>query len=178
VSPDRDSEPREEVAPDAPEGAARATSKPSWLRKLADVAVPVAVAALVATLAMLTPSRGLRFKASSAQDGYAARGWTGIARSDGLTFHTKRQADPWVEIYPTQRTVHRVRVWNRTRSRERAVPLVLEVADSKGGFREVGRETKTFGDRTFTFPPVKTNKIRLRVDGKKTWLHLGRVEVD
>ncbi len=169
--------PADEPAP-APaargEGAAR-----KWILRTLEVFGPLLVAALIAwPFVELAPPRGYRYRASSAQPGYQQRGWTGITAADRLFVHTKNQKDPWVDIVPAKRTVRRVTVWNRKRNRDRAVPLVLEIPDGKGGFRELGRHEESFAETTFTFPPVTTKKLRLRVDGKKTFLHLSRVEVD
>ncbi len=151
----------------------------SLARSALEILVPVLVAALVAVVvATLAPSRGYRYRASSAQPGYQARGWSGLVNEEGIFVHTKKQKDPWVEIVPGKKPIHRVTVQNRRKSRDRAIPLVLEVAEGKDGFREVGRMTESFVETTFTFPAVSVRKIRLRVDDKKTYLHLRRVSID
>lgn len=150
----------------------------SLARSALEILIPVLVAALVAfAFVSVAPSRGYRFRASSAQSGYQTRGWSGIVNEEGIFFHTKKQKNPWVEIVPGKRTVHEVRVLNRRKNRDRALPLVVEVLEGKT-YREVGRITETFVDKTISFPPVKTKKIRLRAENDGTWLHLRRVSVD
>lgn len=147
------------------------------LRAVVEIAIPLLLAALAAfAFVKLTPSRGYKFRASSAYGGWPERSWTRI-NADSAFFHTKKTDRPWVEIVPDTPTFSRVRVWNRATNKNRAVPLILEIPDGKGGFKELGRKTEPFTETTFSFKRVRAPKIRLRVD-KETYFHLQRVEVD
>ncbi len=156
-----------------------AKNVPLW-RKALEIIVPLLIAAAVGLGGfMLRPSRGYRFHASSTYSGYKQDGWTGLLRSGDILFCTNNQMDPWVEIdLAKKRTVHRVAVVNRPDYKDRVLPLVVEVLEPDGSYREVGRKSDTFDEWTFDFPPVETTKLRLRVDGRATWLHLSRVNID
>lgn len=161
--------------------AAPPAASQRWARigSVAEVIGVILLAGLVALLfVQLAPDRGYRYRTSSSLPSHQSKGWTGITGADGLFFHTKRQEGPWVEIALDRRTIHRVTVWNRATNRDRAVPLVLEVAEGKGPFREVGRQTETFSETTFSFPATRVSKIRLRVPDRNTSLHLHRVTID
>ena len=168
-----------EVAPVEVPAAAPRRPVPLW-RKALQIAAPLLVAALAAFLfASLKPERGYRFHASSSYGEYKADGWTGLIRSGDIIFCTSNEMNPWVTIdLGEKKTIHRVRVTNRPDYGDRALPLVVEVQEPDGTFREVGRRTKRFKQFTFDFAPVATAKLRLRVDGRSTWLHLSRVFVD
>lgn len=143
--------------------------------------VPVIAAALVAFLLGATaPDRGLRFRASSAYDGYEAEGWSGRTRGFGLFVHTRKEKNAWVELdLGGARTVSRVEVTAWRDQRRRGLPLAVEVQRQGGAWEQVGLRTAPFREHTFTFPPTTTSSIRLRVDGSKaTWLHLEAVDVD
>lgn len=151
----------------------------AWLRGAVEILLPLVMAALVGSLFFaLAPSRGYRFRASSVQPSFQLKGWTGISGTDGLFFHTKKQMSPWVEIVPPKGPFHEIQVWNRGRNRDRAVPLIVEIPDGKGGFREIARKSEAFAETTFTFDPVRATKVRLRIPDKKTWFHLRRVRID
>jgi hypothetical protein len=127
----------------------------------------------------LAPARGVPYRASSAQDGHQQKGWTRIfAGSDGIFLHTKREDGPWVEIDIGDRRFRRVHVVNRSKHRERASPLVLEVGVGRKKWREIGRKEEPFDEATFEVPATRASKIRLRVDKKRTFLHLREVRVD
>jgi len=161
--------------------APRPAASRRWARigSAAEVLGVVLLAGLVAAIFVwLAPDRGYRFRTSSSLPTHQAKGWTGITAADGLFFHTKKQEGPWVEIAFDRRKIHRVKVWNRETNRERAIPLVLEVADGKGPYREVGRKTETFSETTYSFKSIRASKIRLRVPDRKTSLHLHRVTID
>lgn len=163
-----------EVPPEVP-----ARARPLW-RRIAEALAPVVVAVGVAIGFMsLKPAQGYRFHASSTYPGYKQDGWTGRIGSGDILFSTKYEMSPWVLIdLGATRTIHRVRVTNRADYRERAVPLVVEIEESDGSFREVGRRTQKFKKWTFDFPPEEARRVRLRVDGRVTHLHLARVFVD
>lgn len=159
------------VAPERP--------RPLW-RRVVEAIAPVVVAAIVAVVFMsLKTDRGYRYHASSTYTGYKQDGWTGRIASADIFFSTNHEMNPWVSIdLGETRTIHRVKVTNRTDFSERAIPLVVEVEEPDGSFREVARRARNFARWTFEFPPETTRRVRLRVDGRATFLHLARVLID
>lgn len=154
----------------------KARSPWRWLGPILTVVVTAGVAAGARALA---PARGLPYRASSAQDGYQQKGWTEIfVGGEGIFMHTKREDSPSVAIDIQNRQFQRVHVVNRSKHRERASPLVLEVAERKGKWREIARQEAIFEETTFEVPPTRAAKIRLRVDRKRTFLHLRQVRID
>lgn len=153
--------------------------RPLW-RRIVEGLAPVLVAVVVAVVFMsLKTDRGYRYHASSTYPGYKQDGWTGRIGSADIFFSTNNEMNPWVSIdLGETRTVHRVKVTNRTDFPERAIPLVVEVEEPDGTFREVARRDKKFAKWTFEFPPESTRRVRLRVDGRSTFLHLARVLID
>ena len=93
-----------------------------------------------------------------------------------LLFHTARELSAWVEYdlqQPTQ--VKEVSVGNRSDCcGEAALPLVLEASDDQATWRELARRTEPFSRADFSFPPVQTRYLRLRV-GRMSYLHLEAV---
>lgn len=154
----------------------KARSPWRWLGPILTV---LATAGVAVGARALAPSRGLPYRASSAQDGYQQKGWTRIfVGNEGIFLHTKREDSPSVEIDIGNRQFQRVHVVNRSKHRERSSPLVLEVSQRKGKWREIARKEETFEETTFEVPATRAAKIRLRVDKKKTFLHLRQVRVD
>jgi hypothetical protein len=95
-----------------------------------------------------------------------------------IFFHTDFQDNPWFQLdLGRVREVGRVRVENRDDCcQERAVPLIVEVRDDTGPFREVARKNELFQSWEVTFPAVKARYVRLRVP-TRVMFHLSRVEV-
>jgi len=93
-------------------------------------------------------------------------------------FHTTNEDSPWLEIDLGKRTnFSAVRVENRHDCCfERAVPLIIEVSDVQGHFREVARQTSSFSSWLATFAPTTARYVRLRVP-RQSLLHLARVRV-
>lgn len=93
-----------------------------------------------------------------------------------LLFHTDRELSAWIEYdlqQPTQ--VKEVSVENRSDCcGEAALPLVLEASDDQATWRELSRRTEPFSRAVFSFPPVQTRYLRLRV-GRMSYLHLEAV---
>lgn len=120
------------------------------------------------------------WQASSASEGYAARG-QGFHPFEGranIFFQTGVEAEPWVRFdLGAPRTVRVVRVQNRLDSRQEwAVPLVVEASDDGTTWRELGRRVEAFYYWQLRVRPTTTRWIRLRAD-RPTSLHLGRVEI-
>jgi hypothetical protein len=95
-----------------------------------------------------------------------------------IFFHTKEEPSPWIEIdlrAPT--TISKVVVRNRLDCCwDRAVPLVVEVAESRLRYREVARQEDPFDEIVLEFAPTTARYVRLRVE-KTSALHLERVSV-
>lgn len=120
------------------------------------------------------------WQASSASEGYAARG-QGFHPFEGranIFFQTGVEAEPWVRFdLGAPRTIRVVRVQNRLDSRQEwAVPLVVEASGDGAVWRELGRRVEPFYYWQLRVRPTTARWIRLRVD-RPTSLHLGRVEI-
>lgn len=93
-------------------------------------------------------------------------------------FHTKEQANPWLELdLLSEQQVSSVHVFNRRDCcRERALPLIIEVSTDRTQWREVMRKNESFGDWRARFTPTTARWIRLRV-AQRSFLHLAEVRV-
>lgn len=154
------------------------TKRPLW-RRILEIAAPLVVALAVGLgFFALRPAKGYAFHASSTYSGYKQNGFTGRIGSGDLIFCTNHEPSPNVVIdVDPPKTIHRVKVVNRKEYRERAAPLVVEVENPDGTWREVARRVHVFERWTAEFPPVATAHVRLRVD-RPSWLHLSRVYID
>ena len=95
-----------------------------------------------------------------------------------IFFHTDFQDNPWFQLdFGKVQQIGRVRVENRDDCcQERAVPLIVEVQDPSGQWREVARRDELFQEWTATFPPVQSRLLRLRL-ANRMMFHLSRVQV-
>lgn len=152
---------------------------PLW-RKVLELVLPVGAAVGVALLFLsLRPSLGYAYHASSTYTGYKQDGWTGKIYSGDIVFCTNYQPDPWVVIdLGKVKKIRRVELVNRRKLEDRAVPLVVEVEKEPGQFVEVARRETKFETWTAGFDSVETRRVRLRVAGRSTWLHLSRVNIE
>lgn len=155
------------------------------LLRIGVVAVALVVAVLAINSAVQRALRGPDFAAgkpwrasSKAFDCDPAQKSCG-GTSTGIFFHTREEQNPWVEIdLGTQKKFRHVEVANRDDCcADRALPLVVEISDDANEFREVARATEPFDHWDATFDPVSARYVRLRVDNKRTYLHLDQVAV-
>lgn len=111
--------------------------------------------------------------------GYAESGWLSDQGPYGLLFHTHRQKDPWVELDLGGERVFES-VWVRNRldcCRERALPLVCEIAGPERVFREIARTEEVFETWTVDNPGgLSAAFVRLRVHAV-SMLHLTEIAV-
>jgi hypothetical protein len=100
------------------------------------------------------------------------------SESPDFFFHTREESNAWVEIdLGTRMRFSAVRVINRRDCCfERAVPLVLEVADQPEAFHEIARRTSSFSSWLATFPATEARYVRLRGTSRNS-LHLAQVRV-
>ncbi len=118
-------------------------------------------------------AHGKRWHASSGYEGPAS----GLVWPvDGVFFHTNLEPEPWVVVDIGRHEIQKIVVTNRKDCcQERAVPMVVEVDDAHGGWRAIGRKDTVFDKWSLVFPPVITDRIRIRV-AHPTYLHLADVE--
>jgi hypothetical protein len=98
--------------------------------------------------------------------------------SPGFFFHTAYQESPSIEFdLGEAKTISSVVVQNRTDCcADRAIPLVVEVSENPGEWREVRRRTKDFETWRGRFPSTRARWVRLSVP-RGTFLHLLRVKI-
>lgn len=100
------------------------------------------------------------------------------SESPDFFFHTREESNAWVEIdLGARMRFSAVRVINRKDCCfERAVPLVLEVADQPDAFHEIARRTSSFSSWLASFSPTEARYVRLRSTSRNS-LHLAQVRV-
>jgi hypothetical protein len=100
------------------------------------------------------------------------------SESPGYFFHTAHQESPSIEFdLGETKTISAVVVQNRADCcAERAIPLVVEVSEKPGEWREVRRRTKDFKTWHGRFPATPARSVRLSVP-RGTFLHLLRVKI-
>jgi len=100
------------------------------------------------------------------------------SESPDFFFHTREESNAWVEIdLGARMRFTEVRVINRRDCCfERAVPLILEVADQPEAFHEIARRTSSFSSWLASFPPTEARYVRLRSTSRNS-LHLAQVRV-
>jgi hypothetical protein len=148
-------------------------------RKALTAATAVAAVLLIAAVPLLRRGPRYPFEASSAAQGYAKTGRLGDVAAYGVLFHTNQEREPWVEIdLAEERPVRAVEITNRYDCcKERALPLVLEIAGTDRQLHEVARVTDPFDEVTLELPGAPTARyVRLRVAGT-TMFHLAAVRV-
>lgn len=125
------------------------------------------------------PSDLLKYRASSAYEGYRTSGQVGEARSSGVFVHTRDEENPWVEIdLDAPKSITRLVVKNRDDCcRERAVPLIAEVRGPDGKLTEVGRKDAAWRKWELSFAPIEAKSVRFSIP-RKEFLHLGSVEIE
>lgn len=99
---------------------------------------------------------------------------------DHFFFHTRLESAPWIEFdVSSLNTVSHVIVTNRTDCPDcsaRAVPLVIEVADSDRNFRTIASRSADFSVWDVQFPRTPAHYLRLR-STRRTHLHLRQVRI-
>jgi hypothetical protein len=95
-----------------------------------------------------------------------------------MLFHTKTEANPWVEIdLGAMKTVSRVEVANRLDCcQDRAFPLVIELGNAQKVFVPVARRDTDFKTWSAKFPPRSARFVRLTVQ-KSTAFHLSGLHI-
>jgi hypothetical protein len=98
--------------------------------------------------------------------------------SPAFFFHTAYQESPSIEFdLGETKTVSSVVVQNRADCcGDRAIPLVVEVSENPGEYREVGRRTKDFETWRGRFASTRARWVRFSVP-RGTFLHLQRVKI-
>jgi hypothetical protein len=98
--------------------------------------------------------------------------------ASNLFFHTLEQEGPSIEFdLGEPKTISTVVVENRTDCcTDRAVPLIVELSENPGQWREVKRRTKDFDTWHARFPPTRARWVRLSVP-RRTFFHLARVKI-
>jgi hypothetical protein len=93
-------------------------------------------------------------------------------------FHTVEQEGPSIEFdLGEPKTISTVVIENRADCcTDRAVPLIVEVSENPGEWREVARCMKDFETWRGQFSPTRARWVRLSVP-KRTYLHLSRVKI-
>jgi len=93
-------------------------------------------------------------------------------------FSTQAEDSPWIEFdLGSIASISYVRVINRLDCcQERAVPLVIEVADQRRTWSEVARREESFVLWSATFRRRPARYVRLRV-ARPSILHLSYVEI-
>lgn len=95
-----------------------------------------------------------------------------------IFFHTNEDASPWVEIdlgRPTD--FSSLTIKNRSDCcRDRAVPLIVEVANEPDQWREVAKRNQVFETWEPKLGAQNARWVRLRV-ARKSWLHLEQFSV-
>ena len=125
------------------------------------------------------PWESFRWKASSAwghyplSDTLGGHDWV-----SNLIFHTEEEEDPWVVVdLLSTRAIRQVMVVNRVDCcRERALPLVLDLAGEDGNYDEIAERTSLFETWNVTFPERRARYVRLRSKGT-TILHLSDIQI-
>jgi len=157
-----------------------------WLARAVRIGVPCLGVALLVTVGpgMLDDrrdlARGRPWKASSElpQSAGCKSPDQECHESSGFFFHTQQQESPSIEFdLGETKTISSVIVENRTDCcAERAIPLVVEVSENPGEWREVRRRTKDFDTWRGRFSPTRARWVRLSVP-RGTFLHLARVKI-
>ncbi len=104
---------------------------------------------------------------------------------DGFTptqsFHTGKESAPWAEVrLPGMAMVSAVYILNRDNNRNRILNSDVEVSEDGKTWKKVGAILNVRGDYTFTFEPVKAQRVRVILhpqDGGKNFLHLRKIAV-
>jgi hypothetical protein len=158
----------------------RATRWSRWaLALLFAAGVAGAMAPTLAPLFHRRPWAQYKWTASSAASSYsfATSGLLGAHGVHELVFHTEYEDRPRVTIDLLEtRTIHALEIKNRTDCcAERAIPLVVEVAESDGHFVEVARQNENFAVWKVEFARRPARYVRLWVDAR-TYLHLQEIQ--
>lgn len=99
---------------------------------------------------------------------------------DHFFFHTRFENGPWIEFDVSSiKTVSRVIITNRTDCPDctaRALPLVIEVADSDRNYRSVASRSSDFVVWEAAFTRTKAHYLRLR-STRRTHLHFKQVRI-
>ena len=116
---------------------------------------------------------------SSARPPFLATGRLGNPLVDGAFFHTLEEDSPSIRIdLQRTRTLGRVELVNRTNCcKERARPLVVETSTDGETFEVVARSTETFETFEARFVPREARFVRVRIEGRKDYLHLAAVRI-
>lgn len=124
-------------------------------------------------------ARGKPWRASSTLSTCQPENHTCAGSTDtAIFFHTTEEESPWVEIdLGAPGPVSSLLIRNRDDCcKDRAIPLIAEVATEPGKWREVARRTKVFDTWEPSFAPTQARYVRLRV-GRKSFLHLSTFAV-
>ncbi len=148
-------------------------------RRIAAAAALVAGPISIAAVPVLRRGAPYPFVASSKMPGYEKSGVFGQVGAYGVFFHTAQEQSPWIEVdLGEPREVREVEIDNRFDCcRERAVPLVLELAGDDRVFSEASRVAEPF-ERVSLRPAgsPRARYVRLRAEAV-TMLHLAAVRV-
>ena len=108
----------------------------------------------------------------------AGRGFSTLEGGPDIFFHTRTEAEPWVEFdLGAGASVESVRVQNRLDCcRDRAALLVVECSADAATWRELARRAEPFYEWTATFARTPARYVRLRAP-RTTTLHLAAVEI-
>ena len=157
-----------------------AVSRTQFLRRRRGWRVAAALTIAAGLLAGIIVLAGALFSPTDLARG---RPWStssslGDLYSANLLFHTNEEVNPWFEIdLGSPKTVRSLYVKNRADSnKERAVPLVVELATSRSSWVIVARRDEAFDVWNPSFSPTQAQYVRLRVL-KRTLFHLERVRV-
>ncbi len=152
---------------------------PTARRTALTAATAVAAVLLIAVVPLLRRGPRYPFKASSAAHGYGDSGRLGDVAAYGVMFHTRQEREPWVEIdLGEARPVRAVEIVNRYDCcKDRALPLLLEIAGEDHEHHEVARVSEPFDEVTLEPAGAPSARyVRLRVAGT-TMFHLAAVRV-
>lgn len=155
-----------------------------WLERLTRCGAVLAAVLLGVVLAVVSErlgpdlARGRPWRASSVWGQACRSPEQGCEESPYYFFHTRTEANPWVEIDLGGRvTFTKVHVDNREDCcYERAVPLVLEVSDDRTRWTTLASRKQVFHGWTAELAPTTARFVRLRVEGNGP-LHLQAVRV-
>jgi hypothetical protein len=158
-----------------------------WAARSLRIGIPFLVVALVVLAVRVAVdkledwrdlARGRPWKTSSAHATLCTSPAQNCVEGPHFFFHTKLQESPSIEFdLGEAKAISMVVVENRTDCcRDRAIPLIVEVSENPGEWREVKRRTNDFETWRGRFPSTRARWVRLRVP-RATFLHLARVKI-
>ncbi len=123
-------------------------------------------------------AQGRPWKTSSAHATFCTSPAQDCPEASNFFFHTLEQESPSIEFdLGEPKTISTVVVENRTDCcQDRALPLIVEVSENPGQWREVHRRAKEFETWRARFPATRARWVRLTVP-RRTYFHLARVKI-